>query len=247
MKLVEMINYEKSPLREKQPFIADGDRANGSPVVGGSGRKVLVVDDNPVVLKACELKLKANGFEVVTASDPSTCLGLARQEAPDAIVLDLNFPVGKVFTSFNWDGVQILRWLKHCEKAAGIPVIILTGDESENTKSSRWPKAPRPIFKSRWIGKCSPARWPASSAKSVVADGGAVDSLGRLRFISSIVPGVSGAKLPVRPRHTAAKPTFPVRGCPLQKTGCHQCSMHYLRLPTLKTSVVHFGRHRLEY
>jgi DNA-binding response OmpR family regulator len=134
MQLVEKVNYTKPALREKQPFVADDDTGCTSPAISGSGRKVLVVDDNPVVLKACELKLKANGFEVLTASDPSTGISLAREEAPDAIVLDLNFPVGKVFSSFNWDGVQILRWLKHCEKVAGVPVIILTGDESEKNK-----------------------------------------------------------------------------------------------------------------
>ena len=47
---------------------------------------------------------------------------------------DLNFPAGKVFSSFNWDGVQILRWLKHCDEVAGVPVVILTGDESEKNK-----------------------------------------------------------------------------------------------------------------
>ena len=133
MKLIEKVNYAKPTLTEKQPFAPDRD--TGEPLgIGSSGRKVLVVDDNEIVLKACELKLKANGFEVVTARDASSCLGAAREEAPDAIVLDLNFPAGKVFSSFNWDGVQILRWLKHCEKVAGVPVIILTGDESEKNK-----------------------------------------------------------------------------------------------------------------
>ena len=46
----------------------------------------------------------------------------------------MNFPVGGVFSSFNWDRVQILRWLKHCEQVAGVPVIILTGDESGKNK-----------------------------------------------------------------------------------------------------------------
>jgi DNA-binding response OmpR family regulator len=134
MKLVERLSIGESPLREKQPFIADGDRAGESPAVGGAGRKVLVVDDNAIVLKACELRLKANGFDVVTAPDASACLGAVREETPDAIVLDLNFPAGEVFCSLNWDGVHILRWLKHCKEAAGVPVIILTGDESEKNK-----------------------------------------------------------------------------------------------------------------
>lgn len=138
MKLVENVNFGQSALREKQPFAAEGERAGElpveSPVVGGSGRKVLVVDDNEIVLKACELKLKANGFTVVTARDPSACLSAAREEAPDAVVLDYHFPPGEVFSSCNWDGVQILRWLKQSKEAVGVPVIILTGDESEKNK-----------------------------------------------------------------------------------------------------------------
>ncbi len=134
MKLIEQTSSREARRPEKQPFAAEGDGADESAVIGGSGLKVLVVDDNAIVLKACELKLKANGFKVVTAPDASTCLCAAREEVPDAIVLDLNFPTSEVFSALNWDGLRILRWLRQCAEAPRVPVIILTGDESEKNR-----------------------------------------------------------------------------------------------------------------
>ena len=61
----------------------------------GGNRKILVVDDNPIVLKAFELKLKANGLNVLTAADGSAVVSVAGQENPDLIVLDINFSPGK--------------------------------------------------------------------------------------------------------------------------------------------------------
>src|SRR5580692_10849045 len=52
----------------------------------GKDRTILVVDDNNVVLKAFELKLKALGFKVLTASDGSGAVSTARQDRPDLIV-----------------------------------------------------------------------------------------------------------------------------------------------------------------
>ena len=55
-------------------------------------KKILVVDDDLVVLKAFTIKLKASNYDVLTASDGSTAVNLVRTQKPDAILLDIYFP-----------------------------------------------------------------------------------------------------------------------------------------------------------
>jgi len=95
----------------------------------GQNRKILVVDDNPVVLKAFELKLKTLGFQVVTASDGSAAVSLARQERPDLIVLDIHFPPDVGSSGLQWNGFTIMQWMQRFNEAANIPIIIITSDE----------------------------------------------------------------------------------------------------------------------
>ncbi|MDB6018284.1 MAG: CheA signal transduction histidine kinase [Pedosphaera sp.] len=100
----------------------------------GKGRKILVVDDNMVVLKAFELKLKACGFEVLTASEGAAAVSIARQSRPDLIVLDINFPPEVGSSGLQWDGFNIMQWMRRFQEAAKIPVIIITSGEAAKFK-----------------------------------------------------------------------------------------------------------------
>jgi CheY-like chemotaxis protein len=100
----------------------------------GLNRKILVVDDNPVVLKAFELKLKALGFNVLTATEGAAAVSMARQEQPDLIVLDINFPPDVGSSGLQWDGFNIMQWMQRFQEAASIPVIIITGADPEKVK-----------------------------------------------------------------------------------------------------------------
>ena len=95
-------------------------------------RKLLVVDDNPVVVKSLCLKLEAAGYEVITAPDGSEAVAQVRKESPDLILLDLNFPVD--VTSVQWDGFRIIEWLHRLDAAKKIPIIVITGSEDSKTK-----------------------------------------------------------------------------------------------------------------
>jgi len=55
---------------------------------GGQPKKILVVDDNEIVIKTISLKLQGAGYQVLTAMDGSTAVSIARKEAPDLILLD---------------------------------------------------------------------------------------------------------------------------------------------------------------
>jgi DNA-binding response OmpR family regulator len=96
-------------------------------------KKILVVDDDPVVVKAFTIKLKASNYEVLTASDGSTAVKIARTQRPDAILLDINFPDD--FGSVPWDGFRIMEWLKRIDGATNIPVFVISGGDAAKYQS----------------------------------------------------------------------------------------------------------------
>ena len=92
-------------------------------------KKILVVDDDAVVIRALSIKLKANGFEVLTATDGADAVNAVRTQRPDLILLDLTFPAD--MGSVSWDGFLIMEWLKRVEEAANVPIIVITGGDRE--------------------------------------------------------------------------------------------------------------------
>ena len=90
-------------------------------------KRILIVDDNEVILKTVSLKLQGAGYTVVTALDGAEAVASVRREAPDLILLDISFPpdVGGV----EWDGFRIMAWLHRLEAVKKTPVIIITGGE----------------------------------------------------------------------------------------------------------------------
>ena len=79
--------------------------------------RILVVDDNKVQTTALSMKLKAQGYEVLVASDGSEAISIARREKLDLILLDIVFPpdVGHG-GGVAWDGFLILSWLRRMEE-----------------------------------------------------------------------------------------------------------------------------------
>jgi two-component system phosphate regulon response regulator PhoB len=85
--------------------------------------KILVVDDEPDALELIKFNLKREGFEVLTASDGSEALRLARTQLPDLVVLDLMLP--------EIDGLAVCKALRSQPETAGLPVIMLTAKAAE--------------------------------------------------------------------------------------------------------------------
>ena len=77
---------------------------------------VLVVDDDPGVLKLVSRSLEAGGYQVVTAEDGETALQLVERENPSLVLLDIIMP--------GMDGLQVCRRIRD---QTDIPVILLTG------------------------------------------------------------------------------------------------------------------------
>ena len=87
-------------------------------------KKILVVDDEPNIVKMVESRLKANGYEVTIACDGREGLEKARKEKPDLIILDLMLP--------KMDGNKVCAMFKHDSRYMKIPVIMLTARAQES-------------------------------------------------------------------------------------------------------------------
>lgn len=86
--------------------------------------KILLIDDDALLLTLLERKLSARGYTVVTANDGNAGLERARTEQPDLIVLDMMMPI--------MDGRQVLRTLQADAALTAIPVIMLTSRREES-------------------------------------------------------------------------------------------------------------------
>ena len=96
----------------------------------GTRQKILVVDDNRVILKILSNKLTSNGYDVLTAEDGSAAVATARREKPDLMLLDLHFPPDVAFGGgVPWDGFLIMEWVRRMGEGREIPIIVITGDE----------------------------------------------------------------------------------------------------------------------
>ncbi len=80
--------------------------------------KILVVDDEPHMLRIIELTLKRAGFDLLTARNGNDAIALAVRDLPDLIVMDVIMP--------ERDGISALKELKATPATAKIPVIMLT-------------------------------------------------------------------------------------------------------------------------
>ena len=93
-------------------------------------KRILVVDDNPVILKTLEYKLRVNGFEVLTARDGGEAVSLVRRDRPDLVLLDIDFPPDVEHGGgVAWDGFLIMDWLRRMDEGKDVPVVMITGGE----------------------------------------------------------------------------------------------------------------------
>jgi CheY-like chemotaxis protein len=89
--------------------------------------RVLLVEDDKFLRKACEASLKQRGFDVTSATEGDAGLALARTEPyPDIVLLDLLMP--------KLPGIEVLRALRGDPATAGIPVLILSNSSRDEDK-----------------------------------------------------------------------------------------------------------------
>lgn len=79
------------------------------------GDRVLMVDDDPIILKFVTANLKARGYEVITAEDGYAALAAMEKDMPKLVLLDLLMP--------GLDGFEVCRRIR---QRSDVPIIVLT-------------------------------------------------------------------------------------------------------------------------
>lgn len=98
-------------------------------------KKILIIDDNEVILKTLSMKLKAQDYDVETALDGSQALSAVRRHKPHLILLDISFPPDVAHGGgVPWDGFRMLEWFSRMEEAKDTPIIIITGGDAAKYK-----------------------------------------------------------------------------------------------------------------
>jgi two-component system KDP operon response regulator KdpE len=100
-------------------------RADSPPARPGptTGRRILIVEDEPALLRALLITLRARGYDVATAATGNEALSEAARQRPDAVLLDLGLP--------DADGAEVIRELRAWSRAA---VIVISGRAGSHDK-----------------------------------------------------------------------------------------------------------------
>ncbi|HEX3539222.1 MAG TPA: response regulator [Acidimicrobiales bacterium] len=93
---------------------------HATPAPGG---RVLVIDDEPQILRALELNLVARGYSVDLAVSGEAALDLAARRPPDLVILDLGLP--------GMDGINVVASLR---RHSTVPILVLSARETEQAK-----------------------------------------------------------------------------------------------------------------
>ena len=84
-----------------------------------SGRRILLVDDDPHILESMQLGMQAAGAEVITAADGNTAVSMYHANPPDAVVLDMMLP--------RRSGFLVLEKIQ--EDQSPPPVVMITANQ----------------------------------------------------------------------------------------------------------------------
>lgn len=103
-------------------------------------KKILIIDDEPLLLKSTALALKVKGFDAETANSGKTGIEIAIKKQPKIILLDIMMP--------GQSGFEVLKLLKQKEETKHIPVIMFSAKHfSHNELLSKAPEAVAYVFK----------------------------------------------------------------------------------------------------
>lgn len=83
--------------------------------------KILVIDDDPSIIRIVQLVLEKNGYDIATANSGEEAYLLAFKFQPDLIILDVNMPN-------SWSGFTTCKKFKSDEQLSDVPIIFLTGN-----------------------------------------------------------------------------------------------------------------------
>jgi two-component system KDP operon response regulator KdpE len=159
---------------------------------------VLVVDDEPQILRALRINLRARRYEVTTAANGTQALDEAAAHPPDLVILDLGLP--------DMDGVDVIGGLRGW---TAVPIIVLSGradstDKVDALDAGADDYVTKPFGMDELLARMRAAvrRTPAAEAPPRVQLGDLVIDLAAKRVIRQ---SPSGAQVPA-PRQSASEP-----------------------------------------
>jgi len=91
--------------------------------------KILLIEDDSLIIKIYSTRLKADGFEVISADNGEDGIAIAQKEMPDFILLDVMMP--------KMDGFKVLETLRAKDELKSIPIVVYSNlaQESEIQKA----------------------------------------------------------------------------------------------------------------
>lgn len=87
-------------------------------------QRILICDDDPVILRLLQVNLELEGYEVLLAHDGEEAFKQASNQVPDLVILDIMMP--------RMDGYQAVEALKGNQETAGIPVVFLSAKAQQS-------------------------------------------------------------------------------------------------------------------
>ncbi len=114
--------------------------------MNSSGKKILIIDDHPIMHRELEKVLSKEGFVFVGAFDAMSGLRKVKEEQPDLVLLDVMLP--------EYDGKQVVRSIKSDPDLKHIPVIFMTVtlskkddvfDKTIDVDAVPYPAFPKPL------------------------------------------------------------------------------------------------------
>lgn len=102
-----------------------------TPLKNKKAKKILLIDDDSLLLRMYATKLQADGYVVLEAANGQEGIAIAKKEKPDLILLDLMMPV--------MNGIETLKILKKDPDVKNIPVIVQTnvGDNKDDIQRTK--------------------------------------------------------------------------------------------------------------
>jgi two-component system KDP operon response regulator KdpE len=98
-------------------------------------RKILILDDNPVIQHAVYFALRDRGYKVLMCGEIYEAITIVRQEKPDLILVDLSFPLdASNLGGPLQDGFFVIDWIHRIPEVAKTPIMIISGTEPAKYK-----------------------------------------------------------------------------------------------------------------
>lgn len=124
-------NEKTAPTLSANTAAAEAPPAEVEASVDPEGKRVLIVDDDPVFLMATAMKLRSAGFQVRTAREGAEAIAAVGEEPADTVLMDIGFEPDVCNGGMgSWDGFQITTWLRGNPGARGARFIMVSNSDS---------------------------------------------------------------------------------------------------------------------